>query len=170
MCSFILFFFCPTDWPTFTRGEGDGKRNILWGWRKSYTRSTDFIFVNIDFRDTRRYPLPGPANLIFSRFKEDWNAFSWLDCKTVGFFSKSVKKLVKRGVRVLRARSSRTSHARRACESPVSISVFSLVPDLFFDYWRVLEHATIRTVLQSTSWWFVPNYMITELLSRDPLF
>ena len=37
------------------------------------------------------------------------------DCKTVGFFfSKSVKKSVKRGVRVLRARSSRASHARRA--------------------------------------------------------
>ena len=30
-----------------------------------------------------------------------------LDCKTVGFFSKSVKKSVKRGVRVLRARSAR---------------------------------------------------------------
>ena len=27
-----------------------------------------------------------------------------VDCKTVGFFSKSVKKSVKRGVRVLRAR------------------------------------------------------------------
>ena len=32
-----------------------------------------------------------------------------LDCKTVGF--------VKRGVRVLRARSARASHARRACEA-----------------------------------------------------
>ena len=36
-----------------------------------------------------------------------------LDCKTVGFFfSKSVKKSVKRGVRVLRARSAGASHAR----------------------------------------------------------
>ena len=34
-----------------------------------------------------------------------------IDCKTVGFFSKSVKKSVKRGVRVLRARSARASHA-----------------------------------------------------------
>ena len=30
-----------------------------------------------------------------------------LDCKTVGFFSKSVKKSVKRGVRVLRACEAR---------------------------------------------------------------
>ena len=52
-----------------------------------------------------------------------------IDCKTVGFFfSKSVKKSVKRGVRVLR----------------------SLVPDLLFDCSRVLEYGKIRTVLQST--------------------
>ena len=49
-----------------------------------------------------------------------------LDCKTVGFFSKSVKRL-----------------------SPVSLSVFSLVRDLLFDCSRVLEYAKIRTVLQS---------------------
>ena len=76
------------------------------------------------------------------------------------FFSKSVKKSVKRGVRVLRARSARASHARKACEarekkpyfqrlSPVSLSVFSLVPDLLFDCSRVLEYAKIRTVLHS---------------------
>ena len=39
-----------------------------------------------------------------------------IDCKKVGFFLKSVKKSVKRGVCVLRARSSRASHARRAVE------------------------------------------------------
>ena len=39
-----------------------------------------------------------------------------LDCKTVGFFSKSVRKSVKRGVRVLHARSARALHAPRACE------------------------------------------------------
>ena len=33
--------------------------------------------------------------------------------------------------------------------SPVSLSVFSLVPDLLFDCSRVLEYAKIRTVLQS---------------------
>ena len=122
----FFFFFCPTDWPTFTRGEGDGKRNILWGWHKSYTRSTDFIFVNIDFRDTRRYPLPGPTNLIFSRFKEDWNAFSWLDCKTVGFFSKSVKKLVKAW------RTSLTRAKLVGRVSPQSRSLFSASFQTFF--------------------------------------
>ena len=79
-----------------------------------------------------------------------------VDCKKVLFSSKSVKKSVKCAVRVLRARSARTSHACRACEargkkfSPqVSLSVFSLVPDLLFDCSRVLEYAKIRTVLQS---------------------
>ena len=46
------------------------------------------------------------------------------------FFSKSVKKSVKRAVRV-------------------SLSVFSLVQDLLFDYSRVLEYEKIWTVLQS---------------------
>ena len=32
----------------------------------------------------------------------------------------------------------------------VSLSVFSLAPDLFYDCSRVLEYAKIRTVLQST--------------------
>ena len=40
-----------------------------------------------------------------------------LDCKTVVFFSKSVKKSVKRGVRVLRGRRARSARARRACEA-----------------------------------------------------
>ena len=39
-----------------------------------------------------------------------------LDCKTVVFSSKSVKKSVKRGVSVEYARSARASHARSACE------------------------------------------------------
>ena len=34
--------------------------------------------------------------------------------------------------------------------SPVSLTVFSLVPDLLFDYSRVLEYAKIPTVLRST--------------------
>ena len=78
--------------------------------------------------------------------------------KQSAFFSKSVKKSVKRGVRVL---SARASHARRVCKarekkpyfqrlSPVSLSVFSLVPDLLFDCSRILEYAKIRTALQST--------------------
>ena len=45
-------------------------------------------------------------------------AREFLDCKTGGsFFSKSVKKSVKRGVRVLHARSARASDALRACEA-----------------------------------------------------
>ena len=30
------------------------------------------------------------------------------------------------------------------------VIVFSLVPHLLFDFWRVLEYAKIRTVLQSS--------------------
>ena len=48
----------------------------------------------------------------------------------------------------------RESYAREVHElcgrlSPVSRSVFSLVPDLLFDSSLVLEYAKIRTVLQS---------------------
>ena len=50
-----------------------------------------------------------------------------LTAQQLGFFSKSEKKWVKRGVRVLRA-----LHTRVRRRSPVSLSVFSLVPDLFF--------------------------------------
>ena len=50
-----------------------------------------------------------------------------LDCKTVGFFSKSVKKSVKRGVRALRARSVQVGRVRREKKnlSPQSRSLFS---------------------------------------------
>ena len=71
------------------------------------------------------------------------------------FFSKSVKKSVKHSLRVLRARSARASHVLRACGvwrvclSPVSLSVYSFVQGLLFDFSRVLEYAKIRTVLQS---------------------
>ena len=40
--------------------------------------------------------------------------------------------------------------ARESLSPPVSLSVFSLVPDLLFDCSRVLEYTKIRTVLQST--------------------
>ena len=48
------------------------------------------------------------------------------------------------------ARSARASHARRACLSPVSLSIFSLASDLLFDCTRVLEYVKIPTVLQSS--------------------
>ena len=57
----------------------------------------------------------------------------------VFFFSKSVKKSVKRGVRVLSAKRAREKRL-----SPVSLSVFNLVPDLSFDCSRVLQYAKIR--------------------------
>ena len=74
-----------------------------------------------------------------------------IDCKTVVFFSKSVKKSVKRDVGLAReAREPHTPNGRvRREKKRVSLSVFSLVPDLFFDCSRVLEYAKIRTVLQS---------------------
>ena len=58
-----------------------------------------------------------------------------VDCKTVGFFLKISKEIGK---------------AWRKSLSPVSLSVFSLIPDLLFDCSRVLEYAKIRTVLQSS--------------------
>ena len=53
----------------------------------------------------------------------------------------------------------------RACEtrekklglSPVSLSVFTLVPDLLFDCSKVLEYAKIRNVLQSI--WFETEFV-----------
>ena len=72
-----------------------------------------------------------------------------VDCKQSFFFSKSVKKSVECGVRVLCERSSLASHALRRL-FPVSLYVFSLVPDLLFDCFRVLECAKMRTVLQSS--------------------
>ena len=44
----------------------------------------------------------------------------------------------------------RVKREKKNCLSPVSLSVFSLVPDLLFDCSRLLEYAKIRTVLQST--------------------
>ena len=81
------------------------------------------------------------------------------------FFSKSVKKSVKCGVRVCEAREKKTDCPfsiycnefvqtrgfKKVVErlSPVSLSVFTLVPNLLFDCSRVLEYAKIQTVLQS---------------------
>ena len=69
-----------------------------------------------------------------------------LACKTVVFF-KSVTKSVKCGVRVLRAKRASLTVGRVRRLSSVSLSVFSLVPDLLFDCSHVLEYAKIMTVL-----------------------
>ena len=64
--------------------------------------------------------------------------------------SKSVKKSVKRGVRVLRVSHALEAREKKLLASlPFSLTVFSLVPDLSFDSSRVLEYAKILTVLQS---------------------
>ena len=74
------------------------------------------------------------------------------------FFSKSVEKSVKRAVRVLRAQSARVSFS---VSPQVSLSVFSLVPDLLFDCSRVHEYAKIRTVLQSRESFVFPHCKTT---------
>ena len=76
-----------------------------------------------------------------------------LDCKTVGFFLEISKEIGKAWRKSL-TRAKRASHGRVRLEkknrlSPVSLSVFSLIPDLLFDCSRILEYAKIRTVLQS---------------------
>ena len=73
-----------------------------------------------------------------------------------------------RGARVLRARSAQASHAR--LQSPVSLSVFSLVPELLFDCLRVLEYAKIRTVLQSKvhfTWLFFMKPLNHNSIEKD---
>ena len=52
---------------------------------------------------------------------------------------------------MLRAKRASLTVGRVRHLSSVSLSVFSLVPDLLFDYSRVLEYAKIRTVLQSST-------------------
>ena len=144
----------------FVKGQGTHKSKALFIWRQVVPCK----------RDTR---LPARGTL-----RE-------LDCKTVGFFSKSVKKSVKRGVRVLRAQSARALHALRVRHEkkkrlfPVSLSIFSLVPDLLFDCSRLLKYVKIRTVLQSISeptfnkfaykTWQTVNEIFRSLLNVDAM-
>ena len=79
-----------------------------------------------------------------NRFRLNFTLHLFLDCKTVGFFSKTVKKSVKSDARA---------------RLTVSLSLFSLVPDLLFDCSRVLEYAKIWTVLQSNPFSF-PQYCV----------
>ena len=55
-----------------------------------------------------------------------------------------------RNVQVRLQNSFSSQNRFKSLLSPVSLSVFSLAPDLLFDYSRALEYAKIRTVLQST--------------------
>ena len=68
-----------------------------------------------------------------------------VDCKTVGFFfSKSIKKSVKRGVRVLRARSARASHSRRACEA------WEKKPTVRFPYNKFFPTSGFKTFVEQS--------------------
>ena len=76
------------------------------------------------------------------------------------FFSKAVKKSIKFFLKISKEigkawrksleREARERKAREKRLSPLSLSVFNLVPDLSFDCSRVLEYAKIRTVLHSS--------------------
>lgn len=57
--------------------------------------------------------------------------YEQIDCKTVGF--------------LLKVGFSR----RKVLAASVTLSIFSLTPELLFDYSRILEFAKMRTVLQS---------------------
>ena len=63
-----------------------------------------------------------------------------IDCKTVGFFLKISKEIGKAWRKSL-TRAKRASHGRVRLEKKNS-----LIPDLLFDWSRVLEYAKIRTV------------------------
>ena len=71
-----------------------------------------------------------------------------IDCKTVAFFRKRSQEISKAWRKSL-TRAKRVRREKKRL-SPVSLSVFSLVPDLLFDCSRLLEYAKIRTVLQSS--------------------
>ena len=81
-----------------------------------------------------------------------------IDCKTVGFFLKISKEISKAWRKSL-TRAKRASLTL----SPVSLSVFRIIPDLLFDCSCVLEYAKIRTVLQSTkmNFWLSASKMQT---------
>ena len=97
--------------------------------------------MNVTKRNTRRNPLSGIHEIFACRIQHPGN-FSLalgtgVDCKAVAFFSsKSVKKSVKRGVRVLRARAS---HAKSV--SPQSRSLFSAS----FQTFCLTAHAYLNT-------------------------
>ena len=79
-----------------------------------------------------------------------WGA---IDCKTVGFLLKLSKEIGKAWLKSL-TRASRKAREKKRL-SPVSLSVFSLVPHLSFDCSRVLEYAKIWTVCSVGELWMV---------------
>ena len=65
------------------------------------------------------------------------------------FFFLKISKEIGKAWRKSLEREARDRKAREKRLSPVSLSVFNLVPDLSFDCLRVLQYAKIRSVLQS---------------------
>ena len=65
------------------------------------------------------------------------------------FFFLKISKEIGKAWRKSLEREARERKAREKRLSPLSLSVFNLVPDLSFDCSRVLEYAKIRSVSQS---------------------
>ena len=89
-------------------------------WTSGQTAATATITTSSTTSSVGPTPYPFIYHCSFFFTEKVPFAYFLLDCKTVGFFL-----------------------------SPVSLSVFSLVPDLLFDCSRVLEYAKIRTIMQS---------------------
>ena len=102
--------------------------------------------MSIIKRNTRRNPQSG-IHEIFACRNFSLALGTGVDWKTVAFFLKISKEIGK----TWRKSLTRASVTRRERLSPVSLSVFSLIPVLLFDCSRVLECAKIRTVLQSST-------------------
>ena len=73
--------------------------------------------------------------------------------------SKEIGKAWRKSFTCSKRASGRVRQERKKKKglSPVSLSVFTLVPDLLFDCSKVLEYAKIRNVLQSI--WFETEFV-----------
>ena len=114
-------------------------RSLMWGggqWEDAYQMKVWLISMYHSAADSVTADALWPTSPLTCRTNHTVSqAFKTLDCKTVGFFfSKSVKKSVKRGVRVLRARRASLKRPVVLASLPsVALWVFNLVPDLLFD-------------------------------------
>ena len=79
------------------------------------------------------------------------------------FFFLKISKEIDKAWRKSRTREARKPHTPVASLPSLAL-VFSLVPDLLFDSSRVLEHAKIRTVLQSSVLMICKNKQANQLL------
>ena len=86
-----------------------------------------------------------------------------IDCKTVSLFRKISQDIGKAWRKSL-TRAKRVRREKKSL-SPVSLSVFILVPDLLFDCSRLLEYAKIRTFLQSSLSTVLNRLQMEELVN-----